>query len=234
MTPTIDTGKRVTMLATIGGIGAVVTLLVASHVTGRTFELTIAPDFEGLKKLWVFATAGVFWAAIFNWLFEKWIWRISLLQGWLTKVPDLSGIWKGRSESRFFKDKNGQYCAIDLEATIDHRFDRIIYTQSAKSHTIALAADLSTDENGFCRLTVTYENLAQPTALRQGGVAECDANTRPHFGCALMTLHRLPKGNKKTAAWTLQGFYWTDKARVAGSDDRGTTGVMELHWDHPL
>src|ERR1700733_2428689 len=142
MTSTIETGKRVAMLATVGGIGATVALLIAaSHTSADHSGFVLSLDYTGATNLWKIVTAGVFWATIFNWLFETWIWRFSFLQGWLVKVPDLSGVWIGTSESRFFKDKDGNYQAINLEAKIDHRFEKIIYTQAGLSKSTALAVD---------------------------------------------------------------------------------------------
>jgi len=235
MTPTIETGKRVTMLATVGGIGATVALLIAaSHTSSDHQGLALSLDYAGAKNLWEIATAGVFWAAIFNWLFETWIWRLSLLQGWLIKVPSLSGVWTGTSESRFFKDRNGKYQNIQIEANIDHRFDRIIYTLASLGTTTALAVDLSTDENGFCTLTVVYHNLPQTRRAAEGAPQDLADNVREHYGCARMTLSRPPKERKATRSWTLQGTYWTDKSRFQDYEDRGTTGMLDLRWNRPL
>lgn len=235
MTPTIETGKRVTMLATVGGVGATLALLIAaSHTSNGHQGLTLSLNYAGAKSVWEIATAGVFWAAIFNWLFETWIWRVGFLQGWLIKVPNLSGVWIGTSESRFFKDENGKYESIDIQAIIDHRFGRIIYTQTSLSITIALAADLSTNENGVCTLTVVYHNLPQTRTAAEDTSEELAENVREHFGCARMTLNRPPKQRKATKSWRLQGSYWTNKSRFHNSEDCGTTGVLDLRWNRPL
>ena len=226
MTPTIETDKRVAMLAIIGGIGATVALLIAAS---RNNGFTLSLDPTGVKSLWEVVTAGVFWATIFNWLFEKWLWRLSILQGWLIKVPELSGDWEGTSESRFFKDKNGAFQSITVSAHIEHRFDRIIYTQKGLALSTALVADLSTDENGACTLTVVYYNHPQPAGIN-GSVSESLAtNIREHYGCARMVLNRPPKERTAIQAWTLRGNYWTSKSRFLDHEDRGTTGVIELH-----
>jgi hypothetical protein len=235
MTSTIETGKRVAMLATVGGIGATVALLIAaSHTSGDNQGFALSLDYTGATKLWEIATAGVFWAAIFNWLFETWIWRLCFLQGWLVKVPDLSGVWTGTSESRFFKDKDGNYQTISIEASIDHRFDRIIYTQAGLGKNAALAVDLSTDENGFCTLTVVYHNLPQTRKAAADASEDLAENVREHYGCACLTLSRPPKQRTVSAQWALNGAYWTDKARSKQDEDRGTTGVLDLHWNRHL
>jgi hypothetical protein len=212
------------MLATIGGIGATATLLIAaSHNTGLTLSL----DLGSAKSLWEIVTAGVFWATAFNWIFEKWLWRLSLLRVWLIKVPDLSGRWEGTSESGFFKEKErGE--KIPISACIDHRFDRIIYTQKSITDSIGNAVDLSTDENGFYSLTVAYYNIPQPAADHAPG--QLTDHSREHNGCSRMVLWRPPKERKATQKWTLKGSYWTDKLRSLDHEDRGTTGKLELHW----
>ncbi len=227
MTPTVEMGKRVGMLATIGGIGAAIALLVAASHHGG---LNLSFDVRTVKTLWAIVTAGVFWAVLFNWLFEKWIWRLNILQGWLVKLPDLSGDWEGISESRFFKDENGAFLVIPMAAQIEHRFDRIIYTQKGLSDTFALAADLSTDENGVFTLTVVYYNPPAPGEGRNGLSKVLTDNIREHFGCARMNLTRPRKERGATQAWALNGAYWTNKSRFLEREDRGTTGIIELHW----
>jgi hypothetical protein len=149
-------------------------------------------------------------------------------------VPDLSGVWIGTSESRFFKDKDGNYQAINLEAKIDHRFEKIIYTQAGLSKSTALAVDLRTDENGFWTLTVVYENLPQTKKSGEGASEELAENVSEHHGCAIMMLSRPHKERSISAQWTLNGAYWTDKLRPKHSGDRGTTGVLDLRWSRRL
>ena len=214
------------MLATVGGVGSTVALLIAAgHATG----FTLSPDLKSAKSLWEIVTAGVFWATAFNWLFEKWLWRLNILREWLIKVPDLSGTWEGISESRFFKDQGG-FQRIGMSAYIEHNFDRIIYTQIGESNSTALAADLSTDENGLWTLTVVYYNHPQPSAAAAAGTITVSANIREHYGCERMLLSRPPKSKAATPAWTLCGNYWTNKSRFLDHEDRGTTGLLELHW----
>jgi hypothetical protein len=242
MTPTIETGKRAAMLATVGGIGATAALLIAaSHTSADRNGFALSLSYVMAKKLWEIATAGVVWAGIFNWLFEKWIWRFSLLQGWLVKIPDLSGVWQGISESRYFKNRDGSFQAIPIEVTIDHRFDRIIYTQknmhNAKeggTTSKAVVVDLSTDENDVCTLAVIYRNLPRPRDISNDAPESYSANTRPHDGCMLTTLDRPVKERNVTVQWTLSGEYWTNKSRCQDHQDPGTTGVLNLRWRRRL
>ena len=228
MTSIVDTGKRAAMLATVGGIGAIAAILVLAGQKGLP---PLSLDERTVKLLWGLATAGVFWATVFNWLFEKWIWRLSILQGWLVKVPDLSGTWKGTSESRYFKNSNGAFQKIEISVRIDHRFDRIVYTQQGVTTSRAFVADLSVDGNGFYTLVVAYENPLQPNAMEHVAAnAEFADNVRDHCGCARMILKRPPEQRAVTRNWELSGHYWTNKRRSPNSDDRGTWGVLELWW----
>jgi hypothetical protein len=229
MTSTIETSKRVAMLATVGGIGSTAAVLIAAGNTSGGFHLS--PDFKGATKLWEIATAGVFWAVIFNWLFENYIWRLGFLQGWLVKVPDLSGVWTGTSESRIFKEKDGKYQTIPMEARIDHRFERIVYKQQGLGTSLAHTVDLSVDENGFWKLTIVYHNLAQTRKAAGDAPEELTENVREHDGCAIMTLNRPDNQRTISKEWKLSGPYWTNKSRSTQGGDLGTTGVMDLRWN---
>jgi hypothetical protein len=206
------------MLATTGGISAVIALLAAAH-HNNGYNLSL--DFSGIKSFWGIVTAGVLWAGIFNWLFEKWVWRFGFLQGWLIKVPDLSGIWVGVSESHYFKTNDGSFERIDIEVNIAHQFDRIVYTQQGDAKIVALTTDLSKDESGFCELTVVYYNPPQ--------IAN-SPNTREHYGCVRLRLYKPPKERTTSGSWQLKGEYWTSKSRFPDREDRGTTGIQELSW----
>jgi len=247
MAPTIETGKRVTMLAVVGGIGATVALLIAaSHNSSAHREFALSLNYTGAKIIWEIATAGVFCAAVFNCMFVIWIWRLSPLQGWLIKVPVLSGVWAGTCESGFFKDENGRYRKIEIEATIDHRFDQIIYRESdhrfdkivyrepGLSEATAFAVDFRADENGEFILTIIYHNVPQSHDAAEYDPKAAGYNIRKHDGCARMTLARPPRQRQATSFWTLHGNYWTNKSRFEDHEDRGTTGLMELHWKRSL
>jgi hypothetical protein len=232
LTPTIDTSKRAAILATIGGIGALVAFVLLARNSGG---ITLSASSAGAKTVWELATAGVFWATLANWFFEKWLWRLRWLQGWIVKIPDLTGIWEGSSESRHFKDKNASFQNMPISVEIDHRFDRIVYTQRGFGINRAFVADLSVDENGSYALVVVYLNTQQISG--EAADPELAANAREHYGCARMVLER-PLGQRTaTRDWRLIGTYWTDKQRATLDDhgnpnlnDKGTWGKLDIQW----
>jgi hypothetical protein len=181
-------------------------------------------------------TAGGFPAAVLSWLFENYGWRYPIFQGWLVKVPDLSGVWEGTSISDVFKDeKTGRPQSIPMTATIDHRFDNIVYIQEGQTKSNVLAADLIVDAKGIWTLTVTYDNFEQGANIqRREQNPELAVNSRPHKGTHMLTLSRPLNEKKASKNWKLDGAYWTNKERKEGTNDRGTTGTLHLEWIGPL
>jgi hypothetical protein len=232
MTATVERSVQISVFSTIGGIGAAASLLWMAAHGGIEFGVSL----KTAKAIAGIVTAGGLPAAVLSWLFEKYGWRYAVFQGWLVKVPDLSGIWEGPSISNYFKDsETGRPQRVDLTATIDHRFDEIIYTQKALTESVVLAADLTVHSKNRCELIVCYENYEQEVDLKQIKVDPKYAeNSRSHKGTHILTLSR-PAGEKKASTkWTLAGPYWTDKERTKGSSDKGTTGKVNLTWKSSL
>lgn len=231
MTTTIARSTQVSIFSTIGGIGSAISLMwLAAHGgVELCFSMKCAKTIAGI------VTAGGFPAAVLSWLFEKYGWRHPIFHGWLVKVPDLSGIWERTSKSAYFQDDARQAQSIPMTATIDHRFDDIIFTQEGQTKSIGWAADLTVDSKDTWTLIVTYDNYPQGADLeRMNRNPALARNSREHRGTHVLTLHRPLHQKKVSESWELDGEYWTDKERSPGSGDHGTTGTLHLKWVRPL
>jgi hypothetical protein len=71
-------------------LGAVLQLII-SQSTIR--DLTLHQD--GLVHIWEFTASGGGLAGLYVFLFEKWLWKIPLLQRWFIRFPNLHGTWVG-------------------------------------------------------------------------------------------------------------------------------------------
>jgi len=140
-------------------------------------------------------------------VFTKWLWRLSLLQGWLVPFPDLQGTWEGTLQTTW-KDADGNTPApIPLLLVIRQSFDSINCVMHTKeSSSVSNAALLSEDiGSGLHCLSYNYTN--KPDAAIRGRSAV-------HDGAALLTVIKKP-------VKMLKGEYWTN---------RKTTGSIKLKF----
>ncbi len=211
MSRLIETKTLLKMLAAIAGIAVVVHLAIITSL-GR--------QLHSFKDYWELATSGGTVTVIFYLAFSRWFWKNSLFQGWLIKLPDLTGTWLGEEISyTFTEDSPNSVCV-----SIDHEFEKMTFTARHKgSENTVLAAQLAKDDVSNCvKLIVTYENRR---------VGQGSRHTSPHLGCYVMTLKR-PKNEKSaTEQWKLEGDYWTNKSRqTSDPKDYGTHGTICVRW----
>jgi hypothetical protein len=75
-----------------------------------------------IRFLWAPVVTGISAAAGFYFIFEKWLWRLPWLRGWLVLFPDLTGTWLAKSCTETFG--NSTFYQF---VTIRHDFDRLTY-----------------------------------------------------------------------------------------------------------
>lgn len=177
----------------------VVLLLVMASL--KDIELGI--NFSTLSM--VGSLAGLNWAI---WgLFKKWLWKWKILQGWLVKIPDLSGVWAGTMVSTWKNPETGEGVPpIKTQAVI---------TQ----HLTKLNIDFTTNEMGSKSVVadLNYDSLRRVAEINYIYQSVPDASVRGrsaiHYGAAQL---EVKKTQKKIM---LKGNYWTD---------RSTTGNISL------
>lgn len=151
------------------------------------------------------------------------LWRWKRLSPWLVRYPDLTGTWRGYSESGFFGEElDGHFVGdrIGLVLTVDQQFDRITfkaYHPDSWNNGISSCFDGSA---AAYRMFVVYKNHTS---------SQHDPNASDHLGCFVFDLHDIGMDRGR---WHIEGRYWTDKERPrgTGSRDRGTHGKIAASW----
>lgn len=147
--------------------------------------------------------------AIIGIIFTKWLWRWKFLQGWLIKIPDLQGTWRGELKSDWINPETGKGIdPIPMVLVIRQTFSHIKCTLMTKESTsYSTTADINVVPNGEdLYLTYNYTNRPKATIRDRSAI---------HDGASILKI--ISKPNK-----CLEGEYWTS---------RKTRGDMALVFD---
>lgn len=147
--------------------------------------------------------------AIIGIIFTKWLWRWKPLQGWLIKIPDLQGTWRGELKSDWINPETGKGIdPIPMVLVIRQTFSSIKCTLMTKESTsYSTTADINVVPNGEdLYLTYNYTNRPKATIRDRSAI---------HDGASILKI--ISKPNK-----CLEGEYWTS---------RKTRGEMTLTFD---
>lgn len=151
----------------------------------------------------VIGAFGILWI-----VFDRFLWRFRLLQGWLVKQPDLRGTWRVELQSSF-KSKTGEsdpmiVCYMGIKQTLSELKMHLMTPQS-ESWSIASHIIPSPSGNGYQVLCV-YIN--EPNIrLRDKRISEM------HKGTAIIDTHGL-----EARPDTLTAQYWTDRKTMGTMD----------------
>jgi len=146
--------------------------------------------------------------AVFAFLFIKLLWRLPILQGWLVKLPNLQGTWKGELRSDWINPATGQPIApISVALVIKQDFSSISCTLlTPESSSYSTTADVNFGVGGTdLYLTYNYTNRPRAAVREQSAI---------HDGAAILKIIRMPRR-------ALEGSYWTS---------RKTTGELALEF----
>ncbi len=147
--------------------------------------------------------------AIIGIIFTKWLWHWKFLQGWLIKIPDLQGTWRGELKSDWINPETGKGIdPIPMVLVIRQTFSSIKCTLMTKESTsYSTTADINVVPNGEdLYLTYSYTNRPKATIRDRSAI---------HDGASILKI--ISKPNK-----CLEGEYWTS---------RKTRGDMALTFD---
>ena len=136
--------------------------------------------------------------AIIGVIFTKWIWRWSPLQGWLIKIPDLQGTWRGELKSDWINPETQKGIdPIPVVLVVRQTFYSIKCTLMTKESTsYSTTADINIVPSGD-DLYLTYNYTNRPKAVIRDRSAI-------HDGASILKIIRKP--NK-----CLEGEYWTSR-----------------------
>lgn len=162
---------------------------------GKVIHELALPSYVGAPS------AIVFFGAVF-WLFDRYVWRLSLKRLQATRIPNLNGTWEGKIDVRKGKgpkmeDLGTHKCTVVIEQSwsrISIKFD----TKATTSNSLMASLGPSDDERGGLR----YEYYVKP---KPDGTFLDEEETVPHSGVA----HLNPKidGDWKE----LTGTYYNDQ-----------------------
>ncbi len=148
-----------------------------------------------VSHLWSDLSSSISITAIIAFAFEKWLWKLSIFQGWLVPFPSLAGKWQGTINYSWNDKENNK----DIHLTIHQTFLRIqiiIETDESKSRSICGSFDI---EKMRGRQHLIYSYLNEPNATVRD-------RSQIHYGTAMLEFN--------DSGDTLNGTYWTDRKSV--------------------
>lgn len=174
----------------ITAIATVVVLAVAG-------SLAIAGESVSVR-LFTSITVAVSAVGVAVAVFDKWIWRLRLLQGWFVQRPHLWGRWKAQIASQWTDGNGARREPIAATFTIGQTYSRVsIRMESNDSSGVLVAANIVRCDDGSYRLVGIYRNDPR-LALR-------DSSTI-HYGAFMLDVEGHPNAPER-----LRGQYWTDR-----------------------
>jgi hypothetical protein len=142
-------------------------------------------------------------------IFTKWLWRWKLIQGWLIKIPDLQGTWRGELKSDWINPETGKGInPIPMVLVIRQTFSSIkctLMTKESSSYSTTADVNIAPSSEDLY-LTYNYTNRPKATIRDRSAI---------HDGASILKI--INKPNK-----CLEGEYWTS---------RKTRGEMILTFD---
>ena len=168
-------------------------LIVWAAVVLASTSYTAVDLWAAVKKI----PAAVSIYALIGIVFVKWAWRWRILQGWLIKVPDLQGTWRGHLKSDWINPDTQQGVPpIPVLVVIRQTFSSIsVVMMTAESSSYSTAAQINTVP-GTDQLYVTYTYTNRPRATIRD-------RSDIHDGAATLKLALKPP--------CLEGEYWTSR-----------------------
>jgi len=134
--------------------------------------------------------------AVVGFIFTEWFWKWNIWKGWLIKIPNIQGTWKGHLQSNWTNPKTKLGVdAIPMFLVIKQNFNKIecsILTEESSSY--SLSADIQNIHNNL-QLSYTYTNTPK-TIFRD--------RSEIHNGAALLKI--IDNSKRK-----LSGGFWNDR-----------------------
>ncbi len=173
-------------------------LLIFSGVTSLFDLVNIVKKFPQAVTIYI----------ILALIFVKWSWRWRIFQGWLVKIPDLQGTWKGEIISTWINpETNKRLDPIPALLSIKqnfHKIDCFLFTEESSSY--SMAAEINLEQGGNLYLNYNYTNRPRSSVRERSEI---------HDGAAILKIINDPSK-------FLEGEYWTS---------RKTTGEMKFNFE---
>lgn len=178
--------KRIKVLESIGGVSFLSSLIILKIANNLVDYINNLPYINNIPYIPQIATFGIVFVGLF-YLFDRYLWKISIAGLKLSKIPNLSGDWKGYLKTSHENEE------IDIIVNIKQTWSSIIIvlkTENSKSKSDVALILLSKS-----RLVYQYFNepsFSSPEALNK------------HYGTALLDYEEND---------ILEGYYFTDRDR---------------------
>lgn len=182
-----------------------VSALIAVPLASVAVSLVLAG--EPLSWNWVKSFGGAVSATVSAMaLFDRWAWKLRLLQGWFVKRPVLIGDWTFAIESLWIDpETRRQRDPIEARVAIRQTYSRLhLRLETPESAGDFVASNIVAKEDGTYQVAGVFRN--QPRIAVQD-------RSRTHLGALVLEAIGDP-----ALPGELKGHYWTD---------RGTSG--EIH-----
>lgn len=136
--------------------------------------------------------------AVIALVFTQWVWRWKIFQGWLIKIPDLQGTWRGELKSDWINPATQQPIApIPVVLVVRQTFSTInctLMTKESSSYSTTAAINLAPN-NKDLYLTYNYTNRPKATIRDRSAI---------HDGASILKIIKRPTR-------MLEGEYWTSR-----------------------
>lgn len=167
------------------GVLLILLFLLIGFLRGHVGDFSVG-------HLWSDLSSSISITAMIAIIFEKWLWKSRVFQGWLVPFPSLAGKWKGTITYNWNNEENTK----EIQLTICQTFLRIqiiIETDESKSRSICGSFDIERMQ-GRQHLIYSYLNVPKAAVRNRSQI---------HYGTAMLEFN--DKGDK------LEGTYWTDR-----------------------
>ena len=155
-------------------------------------------DVDNTIKAFKEIPAAIGYFGIIAFVFTEWLWRIPILQGWLVRIPNLNGTWKGTLQTNWKNPETGEQPGpIDALLVIKQSLFKIScvqMTKESKSWSRAASIDIDND-NQIKILNYVYSNSPRIVVHDR---------SKAHDGAS--SLEVITNDHRK-----LIGKYWTDR-----------------------
>lgn len=132
-------------------------------------------------------------------LFDRWLWKLRALHGWLVQRPFLGGTWLVELHSSWADPNSGEagntiegYCVV--RETLSHLQMHFLFEESSSR---LVAERVQTEDDGSYRIYAVYQNEPLVAVRERSPI---------HYGALAISV---PQGE---GAQRLRGTYWTDRA----------------------
>lgn len=158
---------------------------------------------------------------LLGFVFDRYLWRLWLLHGWLVKCPDLSGTWRVKLRSSFEPD-TGDWetvivCYMGVKQTLSE-LKMHLMTPESESRSIASHIQPSPSGSGY-QVICVYTNEPD-IRLRDRRISEM------HKGTFIIDTHG---PDVKPVSLTAQ--YWTDRKTMGTMDFNCRVDIVFTHFE---